>query len=88
MTKRQHALARYKMACRQGNRPVQFEYLINEILEAGFPGSCPFFALFDADENPWPIAPHEMNATDIIEYVDGCFGPVFAGYCRKRLTTH
>jgi hypothetical protein len=45
-------------------------------LDTGFAGLLSFF-LSDADGNPWPKAPRQMNANDIAEYIDARLGPMF-----------
>jgi hypothetical protein len=89
MTKRQE-LARFEKAVRENDRASMFEYLATELRDAGFSGSSPFFILYDADGQPWKKMPAEMNAQDIIEYIDNRLGPMFAGWCRERpeFTTH
>jgi hypothetical protein len=79
-----------QMADRFGGRTAQFERLLHEILAAGFAGANPYFALFDADERPWPVAPREMTAIDAITFVDHFYGREFAQYCcnRPEFITH
>jgi hypothetical protein len=89
MTKREE-IERFEKAVRGNDKAAMFEFLINEIVDAGFDGSNLYFYLFDADGQPWPKVPRQMSVPDIIEYIDARLGPVFAGFCRTKseFTTH
>lgn len=89
MTKREE-IERFERAVAKNDKATMFEYLVNEIIDAGFNGSSPFFWLYDSDGELWPKAPHQMNADDIVEYIGARLGPVFAGFCKTKtqFTTH
>jgi hypothetical protein len=93
MTKREE-IEKFEKAVRENDKAAMFEYLVNEIIEAGIPPpgdlQNPFFVLFDADGQRWGKLPHQMSAADILEFVDNRFGAVFVGFCKTfpELTTH
>jgi hypothetical protein len=93
MTKKKE-LAAFEKAVRKNDKAAMFEYLVNEIIEAGIPApgdlQNPFFVLFDADGQRWGKLPYQMSAADILEYVDNRFGPLFVGFIKDRaeFTTH
>jgi hypothetical protein len=55
----------------------QFEREIYWLIYAGFAQQNPFFVLSD-----WHKQPREMNASDILEYVDHHFGEPYLTFCR------
>jgi hypothetical protein len=71
-----------------------FEITFSHIIEAGIEtdeaARAGVFLLFDADGELWKKQAWEMNADDVVEYIDNRFGPVFAGWCKhfSQLTTH
>src|SRR5262245_57737341 len=66
--------AQYRKALAENDEVAIFNYLVNFIIEAGFPAPETFDILHDAAGKPWPKLAHQMSPPDIVAYIDARLG--------------